>query len=292
MAYIKDGSMDSISIIIRCKNEERFIGQTLQKIFGQEIEIPFEVIIIDSGSTDYTIEIVKRYSINLFQIPQHTFTFGYALNYGIDRANGNIICNLSAHCIPTSNSWLKNLVSPIINSSSHATFGRQVAIKGMNAFEEVALNKHFPDHKEIKGRIPFSNANCAFLKKMWLERKFDEELPSWEDYLWYFLQKDIYTFQYCPKAAVYHTHPFSIEAISSRAYRDGKALKMINNKYNIDFLEGVCPTLKTKAQIFLNDLKNHIKLFKEEGYSRDIFLIPIVRFFAYKAHWEGYNSIR
>ncbi len=284
--------MDSISIIIRCKNEQRFIGKTLEKIFKQEIKIPFEVIVIDSGSIDRTIEIVKKYNVNFFQIPQQSFTFGYALNYGIEKASGNIICNLSAHCIPVSNLWLKRLVDPIVNSSSQATFGRQVAIKGMNAFEEVALDKHFPDRKEIKGRIPFSNANCAFLKKMWLERRFDEELPSWEDYLWYFLQKDTYTFQYCPKADVYHTHPFSIGAISSRAYRDGKALKIINKKYNIDFLEGVCPTFKTKALIFWNDMKNHIKLFKKEGYLIHIFLIPIVRFFAYKAHWEGYKSIR
>src|SRR4030043_2473855 len=143
MDCIEVGDMDSISIIIRCKNEQRFIGKTLEKIFEQEIKIPFEVIVIDSGSVDRTIEIIKKYNVNLFQIPQQSFTFGYALNYGIEKANGNIICNLSAHCIPVSNSWLKKLVDPIVNSSSHATFGRQVAIKGMNAFEEVALNKHF-----------------------------------------------------------------------------------------------------------------------------------------------------
>ena len=50
-----------ISIIIRTKNEECFIGQTLSAIFEPEIELPFEVIVIDSGSTNRTIEIVRKF---------------------------------------------------------------------------------------------------------------------------------------------------------------------------------------------------------------------------------------
>lgn len=284
--------MDSISIVIRCKNEEKFIRQTLEKIFEQNIDIPYEVIVVDSGSTDRTIDIVKRYNVTLYQIAPELFTFGYALNYGIEKTTGTIICNLSAHCLPLHNAWLKELINPILSSSSHATFGRQVAIKGMNYFEEVALNKHFPEHDDIKGRVPFSNANCAFLKKMWFARKFDEELTSWEDYLWYFLQKGTYTFQYCSKAGVYHTHPFSLKAVSRRAYKDGKAFKLIKKKYNIDLLGGVCPTWKTKARIFWNDIKHHASLFRKEGYSSYVFLIPIVRFLAYKAYWNGYKSIK
>lgn len=291
MVYIRDGEVHSISIIIRCKNEEQAIEPTLKKIYAQKTDIPFEVIIVDSGSTDRTMDIAKVYTDRLFQIPPETFSFGYALNYGIERAKGTIIVNISAHCLPIDNFWLKELVTPILNAQAHSTFGRQVAIKGLNAFEEVALNKHFPEQNKIEGRQPFSNANCAFLKVLWAERKFDEELSSWEDYLWYFLLKDKYIFCYTPKAAVYHTHPFSIRAISRRAYIDGRAFKYIKNKYSIDFLEGACPDLKTKSKIFFDDIKNHIKLFRQEGHIRQILIVPVVRFFAYKSYWKGYKSI-
>ncbi|MEW6584545.1 MAG: glycosyltransferase [Nitrospirota bacterium] len=284
--------MDRVSIVIRCKNEERSIGGTLEKIFDQKVNIPYEVIVVDSGSTDRTIEIVKQYKANLYEIAPESFTFGYALNSGIEKAKGTIICNISAHCMPVHDRWLQELISPIVHGVAHATFGRQVAIKGLNSFEEVALKKHFPDHAEIKGRVPYSNANCAFLKEMWYERKFDEELPSWEDYLWYYMQKDMYRFRYCPKASVYHTHPFSLKAISRRAYIDGRAFKLIKKKYDIDLLGGICPTLKTKAQIFWNDMKQHVSLFRREGYSTCIFLIPLVRFLAYKAYWNGYKSVK
>ncbi|MFN3480236.1 MAG: glycosyltransferase [Thermodesulfovibrionales bacterium] len=290
MVYIEAGEMDRISIVIRCKNEEKFIEKTLDSVFSQEIDIPFEVVVIDSGSSDRTPEIVRQYDVKLFEIPSESFTYGYALNYGIERATGHVICSLSAHCIPVSTTWLSELVSPIIEGRSHATFGRQVAIKGVNAFEEVALNKHFPEHGVIEGRIPFSNSNCAFLKEMWFVRKFDEEISSWEDYLWYLLLKDRYSFQYSPKAAVYHTHAFSIKAIARRAYNDGRAFKFIKKKYNIDLLKDVC--LKTKFRIFVEDIKHHVRLFKGAGYTRQILLIPIVRFFAYKAYWDGYKSIK
>lgn len=285
--------MVEISILIRCKNEEKLIGQTLEKVFGQKIDIPFKVIVIDSGSTDQTLAIVGAYNqVRLFCIPPESFTFGYALNYGIRMAEGNIICNLSAHCIPVNDRWLAELTYPIVHSSAHATLGRQVAIRGVNRWEEMGLDECFPDNSEIKGRFPFSNANCAFLKNMWLERQFDDEVSSWEDYLWYYLMKDKYVFQYCPNGAVFHSHPFSMKSVSRRAYNDGKAFRVIKNKYGVDFLNCECPTLKTKARIFLKDVKHHVKLFVKAGYAQYIFLIPFVRFFAYKAFWNGYESIK
>jgi glycosyltransferase involved in cell wall biosynthesis len=282
----------SISIIIRCKNEAHAIEETLRRISEQDIDLPYETIVVDSGSTDGTLAIAGRYRTRIFEIPAQDFTFGYALNYGIERAEGTIIVNVSAHCTPTDTAWLKELVAPLRGGEAGATFGRQVAIKGVNAFEEVSLNKHFPEHDDIKGRLPFSNANCAFLKEMWVDTRFDEELPSWEDYLWYLLMKDKYGFRYCPKGAVYHTHPFSFSSVSRRAYFDGRAFTLIRRKYEIDLLDGVCPTWRLKIKWFWADVKNHIKLFRQEGYEKYILLVPALRALAYMAYWRGYHSVK
>src|SRR5574340_1746904 len=99
--------MDSISIVIRCRNEEEYIGQTLKSIYSQQIDIPYEVIIVDSGSTDSTLTMARQYAVRILQILPESFTFGYALNYGIAQARGAIIVNLSAHCLPTDTGWLK-----------------------------------------------------------------------------------------------------------------------------------------------------------------------------------------
>jgi len=279
-----------ISIIIRCKDEEEAIGRTLDKIFGQEIDLSYEVILVDSGSTDGTLEIVQKYPVCLFRIPPESFSFGYALNYGIERAEGDIIVNISAHCIPVNDKWLSELTLPLREGRAHATYGRQIPVKGVNPFEEISLEKHFPDEEKTSGRVPFSNANCAFLRKMWEEVKFDKDLPSWEDYLWYLLLKDKYIFEYCPKAMVYHTHLFSIGAVTKRSYNDGRSFGTFKKDYGIDLINEACPTITMKLKLFIDDLMAHARFFKNKGYIKHIFLIPVVRFLVFMSYWKGYRS--
>lgn len=281
-----------ISIIIRCKNEGMAIGKTLEMVVSQKIDVPFEIIIVDSGSSDDTREIAKKYTSRIFSIPPESFTFGYALNYGIERAGGTIIVNLSAHCLPVDGYWLSRLVSPILEGRAEACYGRQLPIKAVNPFEEVSLYKHFPDEEKKSGRVPFSNANCAFLRKMWEEVRFDEKIPSWEDYLWFLHLKDRYGFRYCSEAAVYHTHSFSLRAIERRAYNDGRAFSIFKRQYDIDLLEDAYPGLNKKAKMFLDDLRGHARFFQQRGYTRYIFFIPLVRFCAYMAYWNGYKSVK
>ncbi len=284
--------MSHISIILRTKNEEDFIGMALQSIFSQKVDYPFEVIIIDSGSTDRTLEIAGTYEVKIKNIPPEEFTYGYALNYGIRESYGEIVCLLSAHCIPESEQWLSELIKPITDGTAYATYGRQVPVKGVNPFEEVSLSKHFPETDKKDGRVPFSNANCAFIRKMWEQVQFDETLTSWEDYLWYMLLKDAYIFKYCPNAAVYHTHPFSVRNIIQRRYNDGRAFRIMKDKYGIDVFNDLYPGIKAKIRMFFNDLMNHVTFFRDKGYKKYILLIPVVRVYAYFNYWKGYKSVR
>jgi rhamnosyltransferase len=284
--------MDGISIIIRCRNEEEAIGKTLERIFSQDLDVTREVVIVDSGSTDRTIEIALRYPVRLFRIPPESFSFGYALNFGIERAAGDVIVNISAHCTPVNEKWLSELVTPILAGKADAVYGRQVAVRGRNPFEEVSLHKHFPAEERAGKRVPFSNANCAFLKKMWEEVRFDEDLPSWEDYLWYLLLKDGYRFRYCPKAAVFHTHRFSLSALKRRSFNDGKAFAMLKDKYKIDLVGEAYPGVRAKGRLFMNDVGEHVKFFVRHGYLGYIFLAPLIRSFAFKAYRDGYNSLK
>jgi rhamnosyltransferase len=281
----------SVSIVIRCKNEERFIGATLEKIFAQDIPVPFEVIVLDSGSTDRTLNIVQQFPAKLFFISPEDFTYGYALNYGIERAQGSIICLLSAHCMPADDRWLYELISPIMKDSADATYGRQLPIRGINPFEEVSLSKHFPEEGKTSGRVPFSNANCAFLKAMWLAVKFDEQLPSWEDYLWYHLLQEEYIFVYTAKAAVYHTHRLSLKRTGQRAFRDGRAFRIIKERYQIDLVNDACPTVLSKIKTAIGNLGVHLRYFQRRGYVKYIPSVPLVMAYTYAAYWRGYRSI-
>ena len=99
-----------VSIIIRTKNEERWISSCLDAVFSQNYR-SFEVIVVDNESTDKTIEKVRQYPKKIVTIAD--YLPGKSLNLGIEQSKGEYIVCLSAHCIPTENTWLAFLVSSL-----------------------------------------------------------------------------------------------------------------------------------------------------------------------------------
>lgn len=116
----------TISIIIPCRNEEKFITNTLNSIYNKNIIYNLEVLIIDGRSDDNTRDIVqkfqKKYSeIKLIDNPEKTVP--YAMNYGIQEAEGDIIIRLDAHSvypkdyISTLIYWIKKLDADNVGGS-------------------------------------------------------------------------------------------------------------------------------------------------------------------------------
>lgn len=279
----------TITIVIRTKNEGAGIGVLLDRVRSQKTDLPVRVVVVDSGSTDNTLAIVRRHEAEIIEIPASQFSYGHSLNLGIRHARGEVICSVSAHCVPADDWWLHELISPIVLGAAHATYGRQVPVRGVNPFEEVSLQKHFPEEGRSGGRVPFSNANCAFRRGMWEELPFDEEIPSWEDYLWYRLLKERYTFLYCPRAVVSHSHPFSLSRIRRIAYNDGRAFRIFRERYGIDLVKGDGDLGGSKVVWVLKDIWRYGKYFAR-GYRRQIPLVPFARALAYTSYWRGYTA--
>ena len=66
--------MPKTSIILRTKNEEKWVGECLKRLSEQTYR-DFEIIAVDSGSTDRTLEIVKNFDVKLFQIRPEEFSY-------------------------------------------------------------------------------------------------------------------------------------------------------------------------------------------------------------------------
>ena len=96
-----------VSIIIRTKNEERWIHSCLKAVFKQEYN-NFEVIVVDNNSTDTTLRRIEEFPVKVITIKD--FFPGKAINEGIKSSKGEIIVCLSGHGIPVTSSWLEKLV--------------------------------------------------------------------------------------------------------------------------------------------------------------------------------------
>src|SRR3954471_19042121 len=99
------------SIVIRTKDEAASIGRLLDILRGQTIADRLELIVVDSGSTDGTVDIVRDHGVEPIEIPAASFTFGGALNTGCEAACGPLIVALSAHAFPADERWAARMVA-------------------------------------------------------------------------------------------------------------------------------------------------------------------------------------
>src|SRR4051794_10178830 len=97
------------SAIVRAKNEAATIERTLALLRGQTVRP--EIIVVDSGSTDGTLDIARRLADRVIEIPPERFTFGFALNVGAREAGAPFHFAVSAHCFPERPDWIKQALS-------------------------------------------------------------------------------------------------------------------------------------------------------------------------------------
>ena len=104
-----------ISIVIRCYNEAAHIGKLFEEIKKQSLG-DYEVLVVDSGSDDRTLEIVAGEDARVLHIEKEKFSFGRSLNIGCAEARGDLLVFISAHCYPEHEEWLAHLVDAFDHS--------------------------------------------------------------------------------------------------------------------------------------------------------------------------------
>lgn len=193
--------MDKISVIIRNRNEEEYIGFAIQSVIDH-FKDP-EIIIVDNNSTDDSMKVVSlfdRYNIKEYSV-KGNYTPGKALNFGIKQSNSDIVLVLSAHSQITTlniemlNQWFRR--------GHVAVFGNQTPIYKGKRITKRYIWSHFTNdieknlYSDIENRHFLHNAFCFYKRDFLLENPFDEDLSGKEDRYW---AKDIvdkgYTYLY------------------------------------------------------------------------------------------------
>ena len=142
-----------VSIIIRTYNEQRYLPELLLAIGHQQVDFEFETIIVDSGSTDDTLDIAQRFDCQILRIPKREFTFGRSLNIGCDAAHGRALVFISGHCVPCKTDWLAKLIDPIRMGVAEYSYGRQVG-RDTTKFSEIQVfSKYFPEANKLSPTI-------------------------------------------------------------------------------------------------------------------------------------------
>lgn len=260
-----------VSVVIRTLNEEKHLAELLSSIDRQELgDLQVEKILIDSGSTDGTLEIAERHGCRVFHIGKHEFTFGRSLNWGSKHADGEILVYISGHCVPESSAWLSSLIGPVRNGVSAYSYGRQVGRDTTKFSETKIFEKYYPETSRIPQAGFFcNNANSAIARSAWEQYQFDEDVTGLEDMeLAKRITDDGGEIAYVADAVIFHIHDESWAQTKRRYERESIALQKIMPEVHISvgdmlryFFAGVTSDLsdalaeKRAAREFIGILK-------------------------------------
>lgn len=215
-----------VSILMRSMNDIRYIERTLSSIMSQTFN-DFELVNVDSGSTDGTYEIVRKYNPKKSkQILPSEYVPGKVLNAAVRECDGEIIVFNNSDCIPLDNKWLENLIAPLAaNPKVAASFANQlprpdarplVAKDNIRAFGDGSVSakwNHF-----------FSLASSATRKEMVQQHPFDEKIKYSEDIEWSLRLKGYgWKIAYAPDSRVEHSHNYTLREVRKRFYNEGLA---------------------------------------------------------------------
>jgi glycosyltransferase involved in cell wall biosynthesis len=249
----------AVSVIIRTKNEARHLGQVLESLKAQAYAGPVEIVLVDSGSTDDTVSIAEAFDCTIVQIRPAQFSFGRALNVGIERAAGEIMVHLSGHSVPERRDYLALMVEPFADPTVAATFGRDIPWPGTCPSQARDILNHFPD--ALPDGSKFSNANAAIRKSEWRLNRFDEGLPACEDLFW---AREVMTrggqIRYVPGARVFHSHSPSPWYYYKRYRNERSSMKALLAYPDI--------SLRDLARNAWWQIRRDFRFMKESGYSR------------------------
>jgi len=236
-----------VSIVIPTKNGGPDFEYTLEKIRSQEGIHEIEIIIVDSGSTDETIELAKNYGSRVYTIKPEDFNHGGTRNYGAEKATGDYILFMVQDAIPIGDYWLHSMVKVLEDDEGIAAVTcRQVPRSDADLFACFSLWNHYKALSFFEDRIstPTKNFNalspldkrklvgledvsCLIRRNVFNDLKFKKIQYAEDLELGLRILENKFKLVFLYSVGVIHSHNRLSSYFLKRAYVDNKILPKI-----------------------------------------------------------------
>ncbi len=292
MGKVSEGSDREIlvSIILLTKNGGEYIRSLLDGLYRQRNIECAEIIVIDSGSTDTTLEIVSAYPLTLKQIPPEEFGHGRTRNLGARLARGRFLMFLPQDATPVGTDWLQTLLLPFEDGTVAGVYCRQVPRPDASAMEQFFLLNAYPRRHETRtlgksevaslARCFFSTVGGVIRASLWKDHPFREDVIMSEDQAW---SKEImlaaHAIVYQPAAELLHSHQYGIAGVFRRNFDSGYSVHQIfSGNTGISLLQG------------LSRLASEAVFVLRSGSLADIFRFPLYECARHLGFWMGMRA--
>jgi len=272
---------EKISIIVRTKNSSNIIDQTLKALFSQTF-VNFDLIIVDSGSTDDTLNKCLKYQHTLMLMTSEEYHPGRVLNKTLHKCSNRIVVFLNSDCVMLLPNTLQLLLNEMEDDSISAAFSRQVSRPEALSWVKRDYEIAFPT-SEKKDWMHFSLPLAAIKKSVWQEVPFYTQAWASEDTKWAVdIKKLGYKINYAPSSLVMHSHNYTLAQLYNRKYVEGEADAYI---YNMQIT--LLKTLKNYIGSIYHDFIFHLKCGDVFGFINAIGLRGVAHFSYLKGNWQG-----
>jgi len=267
--------MIKLSIIVLTKNGGTYLEEVLRKVFAQDIEEAFEVVAIDSGSTDRTKQILAKFPIRLKEIPPSIFNHGETRNLGAELSKGEYLVYLTQDATPMDGKWLERLIHPLQEdrlvagafSSHHPREGchlmekRQILQTELTSGKTMRINTAIGNPEYERNRYPFvwfSNTSSCIRKEVWEKFPFRKlEFAEDQDWAWRVLEAG-YKTVYVPDSIVMHSHHYRPIKNFRRHFEHARAMREIFGKEEFPLFKNIFVATR-------DSVKADFRFFQSEG---------------------------
>ncbi|MEQ8267715.1 MAG: glycosyltransferase family A protein [Parvibaculum sp.] len=235
------------SVVIPVKNPGRQFHNVISMVMAQSAPWPFEVLVIDSGSTDGTLEYLATVpQVRVERISPSEFGHGKTRNLGVSLTHGEFIAFLTHDAQPADDRWLANMVHAVEQDSGIAgAFGRHLAYPGASAFTRRDLTAHFEGFLQFPAVLEretdaaryasdpgwrqvvrfYSDNNSCMRRSVWQNIPYPE-VEFAEDQIWAMrIVEAGYKKAYAANAVVYHSHDYGIAERLRRSFDEANAFR-------------------------------------------------------------------
>ncbi len=221
-----------VVIIMRSKNSAWVIASTLAALQSQDYR-DYDLIVVDSGSTDATLEIVSFYDCQLIQIAADDYYPGKVLNQAIEQSQAELVVFVNSDAVLLRDDSLSNLLAAFNDPDVVAAFGRQVPRPEAKQWVKRDYAASFPAVGPPPCWITLSLPFAAIRRQHWQQHPFYQDAWASEDTEWgHWAKSNGHKVSYIPQALLMHSHNYTLKQLYGRRFVEGEADAFIFQRKN------------------------------------------------------------
>lgn len=231
-----------IGVVIPTYNGAKHLPNLLSVLMQAE-EKP-EVLVIDSSSTDDTLQVAVDYGVKTIKIDKRDFNHGATREMGRQLLQKNIIVMLTQDVIPASSDFLTRLIAPIVRGDAAVSYARQIPHDGAGWLERFPRDYNYPAISELRSIHDvvkygaytfFCSDSCAAWSNSALDEigGFPRAVTSEDTIAAAMLLKCGYKIAYCADSVVKHSHCYTLKQEYDRYFVTGYVRRQNREKLHI-----------------------------------------------------------